>query len=195
MRKAIIIGLFFVLLMSGAVSADTIYLKNGKKINGEIYEDMGYAVKVNVKGTLKTYFEREIERIERTTPKKKGPDQDKPAEKRSLKKIEKDKKELINRLLIANGARDSMMGFFTKMVATLSKEDREKVKDVIVVDKLIEAIIPVYDRHFSAHELRSMINFYSSPAGKKTVKRMPVVLDEAMQAAMEYFRDELKEGQ
>ena len=194
MRKTIVLIMSCVLLIAGAASADTIYLKNGKKIKGDIYEDLGYAVKVKVKGSLKTYFEREIERIERSKPKEKASPGDTPVEKRNLDKIEESKKELIRRFLAANGARDSMMDIFTKLVATLSKKDQARVKDVIVADKLIEAITPVYDRHFSKEELKELITFYSSPAGKKIVKLMPTVLEESLEAALMYFRAELGGG-
>ncbi len=195
MRKITALALFFLFCLSGAVRADTIFLKNGKKVKGDVYEDMGYAVKIETKGSLKTYFQREIEKIEYDDPQKKVPLSAKPQEARDLDKIEESKKELIRRLLVANGARDNMMAIFTQMMATLSPQDQARVKDVIVPDKLIEAVIPVYDRHFSEGELREMIKFYSSPTGQKAVEKMPAVVDEAMKAALEHFKQELGGGQ
>lgn len=65
-------------------------------------------------------------------------------------------------------------------------EDIESLRNIIseVIDTnlgtLKEMFIPLYHRHFSATEIKSLIDFYNSEVGKKTVKVMPQLMQESM---------------
>jgi hypothetical protein len=45
---------------------------------------------------------------------------------------------------------------------------------------LMEQLIPVYDRNFTAEEIKGLLDFYATPLGKKTIGRMPKVMQESM---------------
>ena len=49
-------------------------------------------------------------------------------------------------------------------------------------------VVPVYDRHFSADELRQLIAFYQSPIGQKMISEQPAVLQESMEAGRQWGR-------
>lgn len=49
-------------------------------------------------------------------------------------------------------------------------------------DGLKELVIAIYHEHFSADDIRGMIDFYSSDLGKKTIAVMPVLMNQSMQA-------------
>jgi hypothetical protein len=52
------------------------------------------------------------------------------------------------------------------------------------VDDLIQAVIPVYQKHFTKGDIDAFVAFYSTPAGQKLVKEMPAITQESMQASM-----------
>ena len=41
------------------------------------------------------------------------------------------------------------------------------------MDRMIEASIPIYDKHFTHEEIQEMIKFYESPLGKKWLRVQP----------------------
>jgi hypothetical protein len=45
--------------------------------------------------------------------------------------------------------------------------------------KLIDQLVPVYDRHFTLEEIRELINFYHTPVGQKLLKEQINVLQES----------------
>jgi uncharacterized protein len=48
------------------------------------------------------------------------------------------------------------------------------------VAELTDQIAPVYARHFTADELRTLVAFYRQPLGQKLLEKMPVLLQEGM---------------
>jgi len=56
-----------------------------------------------------------------------------------------------------------------------------KYKSKLNPEELNERAIPVYDKHFSAAEIKEMIRFYETPLGQKVLKEMPVVTAELQQ--------------
>lgn len=52
------------------------------------------------------------------------------------------------------------------------------------VDDLIDAMIPVYQKHFTKGDIDAVVAFYSTPAGQKFLKEMPAITQESMQASM-----------
>ena len=58
----------------------------------------------------------------------------------------------------------------------------EVIKEFSVDEKLIDDIIHIYARHFTHDDVRSMLAFYESPVGMKTIEVMPNLMQEGMQA-------------
>jgi hypothetical protein len=52
------------------------------------------------------------------------------------------------------------------------------------VDEIIDAMIPVYQKHFTKGNIDDLLAFYSTPTGQKVIKELPAISAEAMQAAM-----------
>lgn len=65
-------------------------------------------------------------------------------------------------------------------------EYREKLVDLFFakfttksnVDHLLDLAVPVYDKNFSHQEIRSLIEFYQTPLGQKTISALPKVTAE-----------------
>ncbi len=50
------------------------------------------------------------------------------------------------------------------------------------MDDMVDAIVPIYQKHLTKTDLAAVTAFYSSPAGQKILKEMPAIMAEAMQA-------------
>ena len=56
------------------------------------------------------------------------------------------------------------------------------------IDEMMDAIIPIYQKHLTRSELAAVTAFYSSPAGQKILTEMPAILSESMEAGGEIGR-------
>ena len=52
------------------------------------------------------------------------------------------------------------------------------------MDEMMQAMVPVYQKHFTKRDVDDLIAFYSSPVGQKMLKEMPGIMAEAMQSMM-----------
>ena len=50
------------------------------------------------------------------------------------------------------------------------------------VDELLDAMIPVYQKHLTKGEVSALIAFYSAPTGQAIVEKLPVITTESTQA-------------
>lgn len=53
----------------------------------------------------------------------------------------------------------------------------------IPVDDLIQAMIPVYEKHLTKGDVDALLTFYSTPRGQKILNELPTITAEAMQAS------------
>lgn len=56
------------------------------------------------------------------------------------------------------------------------------------MDEMLDAIVPIYQRHLTKADLNAVTAFYSSPAGQKILKELPAIMSESMQAGGEIGR-------
>lgn len=90
-----------------------------------------------------------------------------------------------------NGSQGTTDAMFGQIVAQFkaSKPDvtdakwaalKKDVYDVEVAE-LNKQLIPVYKKHFTQEEVKAIIAFYETPAGKKLAEKTPMVTMESMQ--------------
>ena len=108
-----------------------------------------------------------------------------------------DKKELILKFIDVFGTRQAMSDNLTEMLKTMPEDspDTKKLKEGIKVDEIIERLVPIYDKQFSAKELQAFIDFYSSPDGQKLVRGIPVIMKESVDVSSKYFSEKFPEMQ
>jgi uncharacterized protein len=53
------------------------------------------------------------------------------------------------------------------------------------MDDLLNAIVPIYQKHLTKADLAAVTAFYSSPAGQKILKELPAIMSESMRAGGE----------
>jgi hypothetical protein len=56
------------------------------------------------------------------------------------------------------------------------------------VDELMEMTVPIYDRNFTQEDINGLLAFYRSDLGQRVLAKMPVVLQESMNAGQEWGR-------
>jgi hypothetical protein len=185
----------FLFLVMGLIPAwawaDTIYLHDGTTVEGKIIRENTEVVQINVQGLPQNYRRSVIAKIERT------PEPQTPLEKkeRTFGEIPEAKRELILRLLDANKTRENMTRIFTRVISEASPEAQEELKKYLLTDKMIERIVPVYDRFYNETELKDLILFYKSPTGQKHIELAPQVLDATMQAMIKFIQEQTKEAE
>ena len=55
----------------------------------------------------------------------------------------------------------------------------EEVRQVFTAERMVEEIIPIYDKHLTEGEIKELIAFYETPVGQKFVAVQPQILKEA----------------
>jgi hypothetical protein len=55
-------------------------------------------------------------------------------------------------------------------------------------DDMLDAMVPVYQKHFTKGDVDALVAFYSTPTGQKLIKEMPEITAEAMQEMMPLMR-------
>ena len=53
-------------------------------------------------------------------------------------------------------------------------------------EQVIELVVPVYAKHLTLEEIRAANAFYSTPEGRSMIKKLPVIMGDAMQAGQQW---------
>jgi hypothetical protein len=93
----------------------------------------------------------------------------------------------IRRLLVLTGSGNLGKQVATQLIASFQKAIPdvpasfwEEFAKEIDANELVELIVPIYDRHFSHDEVKAIIAFYESPAGRKLVSKLPEITQDSM---------------
>src|SRR6202171_1811086 len=58
-------------------------------------------------------------------------------------------------------------------------------------DDVLQAMVPVYQKHFTKGDINHLVAFYSSATGQKVVRELPAISAEAMQSMMPILRQKM----
>lgn len=143
-----------------------------------------------------------------------APAKQKPAAPATAVKTDSAKEADIRKLLELVGTKalfvQSMDGMSKSMKPLLTNslppgDYREKLVDLffkkfsskIDVQHLLDLAVPIYDKHFSHQEVRSLIEFYQTPLGQKTISVLPMltaeIQDESRKWGESLGRDSMQE--
>ncbi|MFZ0800325.1 MAG: DUF2059 domain-containing protein [Terriglobales bacterium] len=67
----------------------------------------------------------------------------------------------------------------------------ETVFKDLPVDEIIDAMVPIYQKHLTKSDLEAVIAFYSSPVGQKLLKEQPAMMAEGMRAGQDIMMRKL----
>jgi len=78
---------------------------------------------------------------------------------------------------------------FKQKVPDATAEQLAKVDEIfdrlfaaLPVDEMMDAVVPIYQKHLTKSDLTAITAFYSSPVGQKVLKELPAIMSESMQA-------------
>jgi len=98
-------------------------------------------------------------------------------------------KSKVRKLLELSGAgalgvqmMDGMIENFKATMPGVPEEFWTSFRGKVKPDTLIDLVIPVYEKHLSEADLDALIEFYSSPAGRRFVEKQPLILADTMEA-------------
>ena len=74
-----------------------------------------------------------------------------------------------------------------EQVAALDKFAEGLFKDM-PVDEMLDAMVPIYQKHLTKSDLDAILTFYNSPAGQKLLREQPAMMQEGMQVGGEIGR-------
>jgi hypothetical protein len=74
--------------------------------------------------------------------------------------------------------------------ARMSKMTDEMLKG-FPWDEMIQAIVPVFQKHMTKGDIDAIVAFYATPTGQKLLKEMPVMMAEEMEAMMPLLRKQM----
>ena len=187
MLRALFI-IFAILFLPTAVGAETIYLKNGQVIKSKITKDTGYSIQIMEGGFPKTFNRDEIDRVEPDQP---ADSADAYLTAGTKEELTAAKRELIFRLMEANGARDSMNQVFNQIISQVPAENRDKYKELLRVDEIITRLAPIYAKYYTTADLKQLIEFYKSPLGQKHIQLTPSLMQDSMVETVKYFQEKV----
>jgi len=213
-RTAVLIIISFFIGVT-AVRAETILLKNGTKVQGQIIEKTERGVKVNVKGVTLTYDAGEVQKIEGESSaagilptKTASPLAPLPVKAVSSGAAGKGsgasssgsgdqfagmtKRDLIVALMEASGAREKLTEVFSQAMSKASPKEAVQLQKIFNTDEMINEVIPVYNQYFTEDELRDLILFYRSPLGRKLFMVTPLVVEDSIKASLTYFQNKMQ---
>ncbi len=73
----------------------------------------------------------------------------------------------------------------------MNKMMDEMMQD-LPMDEIMQAMVPVYQKHFTKGDISALVAFYSSPTGQKILREMPTVMAEAMESMMPLMRKHME---
>ena len=59
-------------------------------------------------------------------------------------------------------------------------------------DEMLQAMVPVYQKHFTHGDLEQLTAFYATPVGQKILREMPAISAEAMQSMMPIMQKQVQ---
>lgn len=85
-----------------------------------------------------------------------------------------------------------------KNQADLPSDARQRLKVTmddlaknIPIDEMLEAVIPIYQKHWTKGDVNNLIAFYSTPTGQKLLRDMPQTMAEGMEAMRPIFQRQM----
>jgi uncharacterized protein len=101
----------------------------------------------------------------------------------------------IRKLMVLTGAGElgvqtahQMLQALRPMVPEAPESFWQELAARIRPDDLVDMVVPIYAKHLDAKDVKDLIAFFESPAGRKLTKAQPAILQESMAAGQVWGR-------
>ncbi|MBF0620115.1 MAG: DUF2059 domain-containing protein [Candidatus Omnitrophica bacterium] len=101
--------------------------------------------------------------------------------------VKMDKTQLILKFVEVFGTKDSMEKNFAMMAANLPPAEGEAFRNAFKVDNIVKELVPLYGKYFTEEDLKGLIRFYTSPAGRKLTGAIPSIMKDSVEISAKYF--------
>ena len=102
--------------------------------------------------------------------------------------IPEEKAKLILTLIDVSGVCYKIQGNMERIISQAPEENKTQLEQLFDVNEIVQYLVPIYDKYYSTEELKNIIDFFRSPAGQKVVEATPKIMQETLQASVEYFK-------
>jgi len=108
-------------------------------------------------------------------------------------------KDVLLDFMEAQGTLDTYNSTIDQMSELMGDQiDSEKIKPLMdeMLSDLIDALVPVYQKHLTIQDLKDGIGMYQTQIGKKIAEKSPMIAQETMGASIEWgmqFSSKLQE--
>ena len=75
---------------------------------------------------------------------------------------------------------DQMLLTLSQTMPDVPAEVWKSFGDALNAQELVDMVVPIYEKHFSHDDIKAIIAFYQSPAGKRMIRAMPAITQESM---------------
>jgi hypothetical protein len=83
---------------------------------------------------------------------------------------------------------DQLLGSFRQSNPAVPAKFWDDLRGELNAGQLTELVVPIYDRHLSHDDIKQVIAFYESPAGRKLISVQPQIVAESMKAGQDWGR-------
>jgi hypothetical protein len=105
-------------------------------------------------------------------------------------------RQTLNKMMDVSGTTASYETMINQMVTMLKAQQPNASAEVMAnmeqvlkessLSKLLDMLVPVYQKHMTEKDLKSIIAFYETPAGKKYASKVPLIMQESMVAGQQW---------
>lgn len=82
-----------------------------------------------------------------------------------------------------------------KMMDEFVSGAQQDLRSVMKADEMVELAVPIYQKHLTKQEVAMITDFYSRPEGQSFLEKLPLIMQESMQAGGDYGRSKEPELQ
>ena len=102
----------------------------------------------------------------------------------------------LNKLMDVSGSRQVFKAAIVQMMTMVKSQqtnvpeefwkEMESELSKMSGDDLVAMLVPIYQKHMTEADLKSVIAFYESPAGRRYAEKTPLITQESMAAGQEW---------
>ena len=101
--------------------------------------------------------------------------------------------ELTNSAMMGKQVMDALFAQFKPAFPQVPADVWDEMAAVFKPEELTELSIPIYERNFTRAEIDGLIAFYESPIGQTMLQKMPLVVQESLQAGNQWGQEKARE--
>jgi hypothetical protein len=93
---------------------------------------------------------------------------------------------------LSDDQRKAEMANAERRIPSITAALQKELSDPKLVEELFKEVVPLYQRHFTAEDVKALTVFYRSPAGKKSMEVMPALMADSARIAHKLTQERAK---